>query len=273
VRDYTGLNYVQIGGITKGVTLAAATYALLQILQRPSDTGLYLLLWCVSLLACFVSYLTWGRGVLLTNACGNALDIIFPHLMGISEFFLFALLASPTGGPVERIWSWWFRVLGTQHLLAGLLVANRLRLTDPIADFEPSLWVLAHRYVQWLRLDMTAALTSGILVGGFGMSLPGLTFLHLSQVQLAMFGASLLLVIFCFVLYETDRQRRFIEDALFDIRKRSTTTTKGAIRKNRARNPSDRLPCALSVAEDYEQASNHAPKHEEKDGPAGPTQI
>src|SRR2546421_715740 len=118
--------YLYIGGFMRSVALAAGTLVLIKIALDFKNYRPRLLPWVAALLATMVTLLTWGRGILLTNARANVLDAIIPTLMGITEFCLFAILLpqenlsdqKPATEQKFEPWYLWFLVLAIHTLLA-----------------------------------------------------------------------------------------------------------------------------------------------------------
>ena len=155
LRNYPRDNYLYIGSIVKGTALAAATLVALAIFSDLRTHWPRIAPWFASLMAITVSYMTWGRGVLLTNARSNLLDSIFPLMMGLVEFLLFGLLLPDKERPF--LWHHWFSILGLHSLLAVLLIQNRLKNTILEEDFSPNLFPLGLELVKWLRKDQIGA--------------------------------------------------------------------------------------------------------------------
>ena len=148
-------SYRDLASIMKGVALAAATFVGLEILISWSTAWPRILPWMASLLASIVSYMTWGRGVLLANSRGSLWDTVLPFLIGIDEFCLFAILAPRPESP--DVWRWWFAVLAGHGLTAALLTHNRVRNTDLQRDFAAELRQLGGEYQAWIRDDRFGA--------------------------------------------------------------------------------------------------------------------
>ncbi len=171
--------FLYIGSFMRSVAWAAGTVVLLEIVRHRTDYLPRLLPWLVSFLATMVTLMTWGRGVLFTNSRANLGDSIFPTLMGILEFCLFAILAPPGifgGGGTSvgfnaatrfgrflgnlHAWHFWFFVLAAHTALAVLLVKNRIDQTDIANDFDPKLSTLANSYMNWMKADKSGAWTA-----------------------------------------------------------------------------------------------------------------
>src|SRR5258708_17758759 len=83
--------------------------------------------WVASLIAALVKYMTWSRGILVTNSRGTKWDAILPLLMGIAEFALFAILLTPvTPASHQYVWLNWLFILSLHGALGVALVLNRL---------------------------------------------------------------------------------------------------------------------------------------------------
>lgn len=140
LRDYPYSTYIYMGSVMKGVTLSVATIALLQILTNWGKEWERFLPWVASLFAILVTYMTWGRGILVTNSRANAFDGLLPLLMGVAEFLLFAvLITDPTHPDVEStLWLNWCLILAMHAGLAVPLTLNRLHNSRVKEDFESS---------------------------------------------------------------------------------------------------------------------------------------
>lgn len=154
-ENYCRDNYLFLGSVIKGVALAAATVAGLKLFAHPVENWPQIVLFFSSLLAIIVSYVTWSRGVLLTNARANLLDTLLPLWMGIMEFGLFGILMPDPEN--STAWRWWFFIFFLHTLGAVGLVANRLRNTKVEEDFHPDLWPLAKEYLKWMRANLKGA--------------------------------------------------------------------------------------------------------------------
>src|SRR4051794_23916984 len=107
LMDYSHDSYKYTGSIMQGVALGVATLAILSLSANfPQNWHRWILLG-TSVIALLVSYMTWGRGVLLTNSRSNVLDAVFPLGMGICEFLLFGVL---TDDKRPNLWLSWFLI-------------------------------------------------------------------------------------------------------------------------------------------------------------------
>jgi|GEM_PF-3470714 len=159
LHDYPKDNYLFIGSVIKGVAVGFAGLVLLQIVSSPLSEWIKLGPWIASVVVILVSYMTWGRGVILTNARANVWDTVFPLSMGIVEIFLFAMLLDNKDHPdvQSQLVIDWLAVVGIHTLLAVGLVLNRLRLTDVDKDFTSNLKSLATQYRHWMWGDVIGA--------------------------------------------------------------------------------------------------------------------
>lgn len=155
LQRYPAENYLYIGSIIKGVALTFAMLVAVNILAAPRTFWPLLAPLIASLCAIVVSYMTWGRGVLLTNARSNLNDHIAPLTMGLLESALFGVLLPNQYN--EYLWQYWFLVLGCHSLFAVILVRNRIKNVFVVEDFERSLRPLVHEYLSWLRKDQAGA--------------------------------------------------------------------------------------------------------------------
>jgi hypothetical protein len=160
VRDYPHDHYLFMGSILKGVALSVATIALLQIVQNFRSNWTRLFPWAASIAAILVSYITWGRGILVANARGNVGDSIFPLLMGVVEFLLFAVLLNDPNHPI--FWLNWFAILAVHALMAVGLVINRIHNSQPVGDFERDVQDLGEKMDKWLHEDRLGASLVGL---------------------------------------------------------------------------------------------------------------
>jgi hypothetical protein len=164
LHNFARDNYLYIGSIIKGTALAAATFVALGVFSDLRTNWPKIIPWIASLFAITVSYMTWGRGVLLTNARSNVLDSIFPLIMGLFEFLLFGVLLPDKEHPF--LWHQWFLILALHSLLGFCLVRNRLKNITIVEDFSPALRDLGGEFVQWLKKDMLgASIATGVSFG------------------------------------------------------------------------------------------------------------
>ncbi len=161
LRDYSMDNYLTIGATMKSVALSVGAYVLVQILADLPTQWFRLLPWLASFGALIVSYVTWGRGVLLVNARANLFDNVLPFLMGIAEFSLFAVLYGSKGD--DLLWLNWPLCLSAHAFLGALIIDHRLRVTSITRDYETRLVDLGHKLHAWLRRDRLGAAGIGIL--------------------------------------------------------------------------------------------------------------
>ena len=102
LREYVATHYLMLTSITKGVVVNAAAYTLLAIVRDPANVVPRLALWLASLAGALFSYVTWARGMVMTNEKYNLGDAIRPLAMGIVEILLFAILAPDNSSPLSE---------------------------------------------------------------------------------------------------------------------------------------------------------------------------
>lgn len=162
LHNYSRDNYLFIGATIKAIALGAATFVVIPILIDFNNCWPKFVLWFVSLMSINVSYVTWGRGLLLTNSRSNLLDHILPAVMGIFEFALFGVLDDKLNEKTPTLWHWWFLVISLQCLIASWLVWNRINLFKK-DDFDQPLKSLAKRFQRWLEEDRRGATLIGLI--------------------------------------------------------------------------------------------------------------
>ena len=161
LHTHTRDNYLLIANVNKGLALAIAALAFLQVLQNIRSAWPELLPWLASVGAVVVAHVKWNRGVILTNARSNALDTVFALAVGISEFIMFAVFLRDVAVPY--FWLNWTLCVAVHAFFAVCLVQNRMSLVNVSQDFEPALASLGREYVSWLRRDRVGAF--GVCVG------------------------------------------------------------------------------------------------------------
>jgi hypothetical protein len=155
LQGYSRENYLLLANVIKGVVLGTATLSAIHIMADLGNNWQKITPFICSTAAAITSYVTWTRGVLLTNSRSNTRDSVIPLLMGGVEISLFAVLQND--GPFIKPWHFWFSILGLHALLAVWLVKNRLKNTSP-EDFAPDLRDFAKaEYEEWMKKDIVAA--------------------------------------------------------------------------------------------------------------------
>lgn len=179
LKNHQRDGYLYIGGFMKSVTFAAGTIVLIEILSGGVGTWIRFPLWVAALLASIVTYLTWGRGILLTNSRGNLWDSILPLLMGIVEFMLFGVLSTKTFASDDsichEIWKWWFLVVALDFLIAVGITRNREKNIEVKKDFTPSLQDLGEQLLIWIQEDGNGAIKGfwyALVVGIISLFIP-----------------------------------------------------------------------------------------------------
>lgn len=217
LQSYPLGNYLYIGSIMKGVTFAAATLVLVQLVADVPSTWSLLSPWLGSLLLTLVSYMTWGSGILLTNSRSNYLDSILPMMLGMTEIFLFVILS-----PLETndLWRWWFFVASAHALIAACLVFNRIKMTSLSDDFHPELFDLASKYRHWMSNDLKGALGGMVLAALLGVLwviiIPTFDSGVWSKVTYCILVVPLI-VIYGAVILAADRQRNEIDRSISQL--------------------------------------------------------
>ena len=217
LRDYPRDGYLFIGSIMKGTALAAGTLVLLEILADFSNMWPRLLPWLTSVVAVMVTYLTSGKGILLTNSRANLGDSLFPLLLGIDEFCLFAILLPRLDAP--NLWRAWLIVLAVHAFLGFALVYNRLRtMRKHKTELPQSLEHLSNKLYAWAsggKRDAAVGAFTATLAGSLAcFVLP--RWLAGTSYDLAYNSLTLpFLIILAIVAYKTDQQRQTIDEYVF----------------------------------------------------------
>jgi hypothetical protein len=233
LRDYSRDNYLLLANVIKGVVLGTATFTAIGIINElfvnPGNAWPRVIPFGSSVLAAFVTYMTWGRGILLTNARSNSRDSVLPLLMGGVEVSLFAVL-KPVA-ETHDLWHWWLLVFALHTGIAVFLVRNRLRQTHS-DDFAEDLQELFLEYKAWMQADWKGARIATII--SFSAWVVSLVFWHNWPVRfgswhtqvgnivmtIAAAGAGVKLLD---VLTQANAQRQSIEQFL--VARKSTTTS------------------------------------------------
>ena len=212
LREYPRDGYLYIGSIMKGVSLAAGTLVLLEILADLGVLWPRLVLWLTSVVAVMVTYLTSNKGILLTNSRANLGDSLLPLLVGINEFCLFAVLSPRMVS--SSLWRMWLIVLAV-HALMGLgLVYNRYRIMKKHGTELENLEDLSKKLIDWAKTGVrnTAwGAATAFAVGSLAIFvLPSwVTGMRYAIVYAAL--ALPFLFILSYIAYDSDRQRQEID--------------------------------------------------------------
>jgi hypothetical protein len=167
LRDYSRENYLLLANVIKGVVLGAATTTAIHMVNHPADNWQKFGAFICSGAAALISYVTWTRGVLLTNSRSNTRDSVIPLIMGGVEVTLFAVLY--TDGAFPALWQFWFFFLAMHNFLAVLLVKNRIKNTRA-EDFQDELRDLIYKeYMSWMKADVKGATAGSIVSVVFGL--------------------------------------------------------------------------------------------------------
>jgi hypothetical protein len=168
-HSFTRERYQFVGGLNKSIALGVGTVTGLVILLHLESFWPRGVLWVASLLALVVTHLKWEQGSVLTNARGNATDLILPIALGILEVGLFLvlipeILPRAETASAQEAWRHWFLVLAGHGLLGWGIVRNRLRNVDVERDFSSQLKLVGQEHVRSLRRD--AWVTLGVAFAG-----------------------------------------------------------------------------------------------------------
>jgi hypothetical protein len=211
-------NYLYMGSIVKGVAMALAATVLLQICANFWTEWKRLFPWFASITAIMVSYITWGRGVLVTNSRMNLWDNIFPLTMGIGEFLLFGILLKDDKIPSD-FWVNWFLFSAFHTAGAVGLTHNRLKNSIVPKDFaaDKDMQALGAEMESWIRQDRRGAfgITLGCLIAWafvrwIAWPLWGLELALLIQAMLTIPLSAILWKVIC----DANKQRHRIDEVV-----------------------------------------------------------
>lgn len=163
-------HYVGLHNMVVSIALAVAGIAVASMWGLPSSYHDYVaLLWLMlfaSLLATTVAYAGTVTGApILPPRLPAMLDLILPLLLGLSEFFLFGVLAHQVAALTNpgAVITAWFVASSTFGLLAGASVA-RARSIVRAGNYDGAeLNKVVTSYVRRLRSDVFAAAGSGMI--------------------------------------------------------------------------------------------------------------
>jgi hypothetical protein len=162
--------------IFKGMTLGAAAYALLAILNAtgtlaPRVTLTSLIFWAASFLVIIVTYDAMMLSSLITMTSSNGIDLVIPFVYGIIEFSLFPILAPvllPSGlnrssAAALTHLSWWPLAIAFVVAIGSLdLMNSQTALTATVSELPPHLQSFILGVKSLLRKNQAA--TAGSLV-------------------------------------------------------------------------------------------------------------
>jgi hypothetical protein len=209
LRDYVPNHYLMLISVIKGVVMATAAYVLLPVLNDRATLIPRLSFWLASAAGAVVSYVTWARGVVLTNEKNNLWDAVVPMLMGLTEVLLFLIL-TPNG---TRFWWNWYLVLSAHAFCGFLITSNRLGQTDVGSDFHPDLHELGKEYERWVRSDQRGALAMSVL---FAALWAGMRWVVLPRWQWTVTAQAIIgiaaFAMLCKVAWAAANQRRRIDE-------------------------------------------------------------
>ncbi len=224
LKNYPHDNYLYLGSILKGVAVYFAALVGLDILWKRKFW--MIVPWIAAFAAINVSYMKWGRGILLTNSRANLFDTLFPLGMGLVEFSLFALLAIELFLPVHTDqqrppwFRWWFLALSMHGFLAVALVLNRLYYMNIETEFEQPLAAVASKLKSWMWADVgdAAAVGIGSLIVWVALSKKWF------QEKGALIAAAIAAVVLFCVALQADSERRSIDSELTKLESNVSTT-------------------------------------------------
>lgn len=166
---YLADHYVGLHNIVVSIALAVAGVAVASMLGLPISYGSYVvLLWLMlaaSLLAITVAYAGTVTGApVLPPRLPAMLDLVLPLLLGLSEFFLFGILAHQVTALTspQAVTTAWFFASGAFGFLAAASVA-RARGIIQRGNYDADLVTVVEAYVRRLRADALAATGVGVL--------------------------------------------------------------------------------------------------------------
>lgn len=157
-------HYLSLFNTLKSVTLAAAGFAVARLLVDPAAKLMEerLLLWILfvnGVLAASVTFAGNATGVIfLPREFPGLSDTVIPFLLGLSEFTLFALLATSSAATVDVVPTW-FLVFFVFAVCASLTILNIRHRIRP-NSYEHSIRLAVATYRRRLLRDATGALMS-----------------------------------------------------------------------------------------------------------------
>jgi|GEM_PF-5648902 len=146
----------EISTILLGGVLSAAGFGMIEIFRHPTDWPMRLILWLISIIACFIVYFRLATRAPFYMASGSAVFVAMP-LVGVCEVMLFAVLTLDGPGA----WRYWFVsgvALAASGVFTNILELRRLRPGHYATDVEA---VLAHLRS---RLKAEAAEAAGLVI-------------------------------------------------------------------------------------------------------------
>jgi hypothetical protein len=146
----------EISTILLGGVLSAAGFGMIEIFRHPTDWPMRVILWLISMIACFIVYFRLATRAPFYMTSGSAVFVAMP-LVGVSEILLFAVLTLDAPGA----WRYWFFAavtLSATGVITNILELRRLRPRHYAADTEA---VFAHLRS---RLRAEAAEAAGLIV-------------------------------------------------------------------------------------------------------------
>src|SRR5262245_9343284 len=108
LREYVGVHYLLLISVIKGVAIWIAADVLIQMWDKPSFWPRLAFVAGASG-ASLISYVTWARGIVMTNEKYNVFDAAFPLFMGLIEILLFMVLIPNDDHPYA--WRHWYLLI------------------------------------------------------------------------------------------------------------------------------------------------------------------
>src|SRR5262249_32500667 len=137
LRERSAGQVAEISTILQGGLLSAAGFAMIEILRHPTDWPVRVILWLVSMIACFIIYFRLATRAPCFMSSGTAVFIALP-LLGVCEILLFAALTLDGQGA----WRYWFAagmLLAATGVVANVLELRRLTPDQYAADTQAAL--------------------------------------------------------------------------------------------------------------------------------------
>jgi hypothetical protein len=166
---YLANHYVGLHNVVVGLALAVAGVAAANLLGLTESTSRYVpLQWMMlvtSLLATAVAYAGTVTGApVLPPRLPAMLDLVLPMLLGLTEFFLFGVLARQVAVLTDPsvVAEGWFVALAAFGVAAALSIA-RARSVIKAGVYHADIRAVVTKYVDRMRVDIGAASLLGLL--------------------------------------------------------------------------------------------------------------
>jgi hypothetical protein len=160
LKDRSPSHYLDLYNVMKGVTLAAAGLALLEITVQHWSTG-RLALWLVAFAGAVLTYYGATAGSALLNNRPGFRDIAFPMALSLCEL----MLIYRPGIGIDFHGEWmptdWFALLAAWSLLCGLVIATVARAVRASSYADTMNGSVRDPYLARLTRDRRWATGSG----------------------------------------------------------------------------------------------------------------